>query len=69
MSRLNAEAKKKNDFFTCCQEEGVLEVLPYHECDLKSRDQPNYLTCLVHLQVQHISARYPVFVTGESIVV
>ncbi|XP_075998383.1 uncharacterized protein tasor2 isoform X2 [Genypterus blacodes] len=62
----NAEAKKKKDFLTCCQEDGMLEVLPYHECDLKSKDQPNYLTCLVHLQVQHISSRYPVFVTDTT---
>lgn len=41
-------------------------MLPYHECDRLSRDQPDYLACLVHLQVQNISARYPVFITGES---
>uniref|UniRef100_A0A673BWI8 Uncharacterized LOC115421242 n=1 Tax=Sphaeramia orbicularis TaxID=375764 RepID=A0A673BWI8_9TELE len=48
-----------------CQDEGILELLPYHECDLMSRQQPDYLTCLCHLQVQNISARYPVYVTGE----
>ena len=65
MSRLSVEAKKKNRFINWCQEIGLLEVLPYHECDLLSRDQPDYLTCLVHLQVQNISARYPIFITGE----
>uniref|UniRef100_A0A665WHL6 Uncharacterized protein n=1 Tax=Echeneis naucrates TaxID=173247 RepID=A0A665WHL6_ECHNA len=52
-------------FLNSCQETGILEVLPYHECDLMSRDQPDYLTCLIRLQVQNISARYPIFITGE----
>uniref|UniRef100_A0A3Q4BBI1 Uncharacterized protein n=1 Tax=Mola mola TaxID=94237 RepID=A0A3Q4BBI1_MOLML len=65
-ARLSAEAKEKNLFINWCQEIGLLEVLPYHECDLLSRDQPDYLTCLVHLQVQNISARYPVFITDRS---
>lgn len=66
-SRLSAEAKEKKHFLNWCQEAGIVEVLPYHECDLTSRDQPDYLTCLVHLQVQNISARYPVFITGEKL--
>lgn len=66
-SRLNTEAKEKTRFLNWCQEVGILEVLPYHECDLMSRDQPDYLTCLVRLQVQNISARYPVFITGETL--
>lgn len=67
MSRLSAEAKEKKCFINWCQEVGILEVLPYHECDLLSRDQPDYLTCLVRLQVQNISARYTVFITGETL--
>lgn len=67
ISRLSAEAKEKKQFLNVCQEAGILEVLPYHECDLMSRDQPDYLTCLVRLQVQNISARYPVFITGETL--
>lgn len=66
-SRLSVEAKEKKHFLNFCQEAGLLEVLPYHECDLMSRDLPNYLTCLVRLQVQNISARYPVFITGETL--
>lgn len=66
ISRLSAEAKEKKHFFSWCQDVGILDVLPYHECDLTSRDQPDYLTCLVHLQVQNISARYHVFLTGET---
>uniref|UniRef100_A0A3B5A5S4 Uncharacterized LOC103371967 n=1 Tax=Stegastes partitus TaxID=144197 RepID=A0A3B5A5S4_9TELE len=66
-ARLSAEAKEKKDFLNWGQDTGILEVLPYHECDLMSRDQPDYLTCLVRLQVQNISSRYPVFITGETL--
>ncbi|KAM8751226.1 uncharacterized protein tasor2 isoform 2-T2 [Acanthopagrus schlegelii] len=65
-ARLSTEAKEKTKFLNWCQEMGILEVLPYHECDLMSRDQPDYLTCLVRLQVQNISARYPVFITDTT---
>uniref|UniRef100_A0A3Q3LYG5 Uncharacterized protein n=1 Tax=Labrus bergylta TaxID=56723 RepID=A0A3Q3LYG5_9LABR len=66
-ARLSQEAKEKKQLLNWCQEAGIIEVLPYHECDLMSRDQPDYLTCLVRLQVQNISARYTVFITGETI--
>ncbi|KAG8012769.1 hypothetical protein GBF38_020668 [Nibea albiflora] len=66
-ARLSAEAKEKKHFLNWCHEVGLLEVLPYHECDLMSKDQPDYLSCLVRLQVQNISARYPVFITGETL--
>uniref|UniRef100_A0A3P8RYM0 Uncharacterized protein n=1 Tax=Amphiprion percula TaxID=161767 RepID=A0A3P8RYM0_AMPPE len=66
-ARLSAEAKEKKDFLHWGQDAGILEVLPYHECDLMSRDQPDYLTCLMRLQVQNVSSRYPVFITGETL--
>ncbi|KAM9376857.1 uncharacterized protein tasor2 isoform 2-T2 [Pholidichthys leucotaenia] len=65
-ARLSADAKEKKYFIDWAQDTGILEVLPYHECDMVSKDQPNYLTCLVRLQVQKISARFPVFVTDKS---
>lgn len=68
INRLSAEAKEKTHFLNWCQDTGILEVLPYHDCDLMSKDQPDYLTCLVHLQVQNILARYPVFITGEILI-
>ncbi|CAG08688.1 unnamed protein product [Tetraodon nigroviridis] len=63
---LSGEAREKKNFISWCQEAGILEVLPYHECDRLSRDQPDYLACLVRLQVQNVSARYPIFITGET---
>ncbi|XP_034001816.1 uncharacterized protein tasor2 isoform X2 [Trematomus bernacchii] len=65
-ARLSLEGKEKQNFLNCCQEAGIVEVLPYHECDLMSRDGPDYLACLVRLQVQNISARYPVFITDTT---
>ncbi|XP_034541270.1 uncharacterized protein tasor2 [Notolabrus celidotus] len=65
-ARLSAEAKEKQNFLNWCQEAGILEVLPYHECDLMSRDLPDYLTCLVRLQVQNITARFTVFITDAT---
>ncbi|XP_029909583.1 uncharacterized protein tasor2 isoform X2 [Myripristis murdjan] len=65
-ARLSAAAKEKKHFMSCCQEAGIVEVLPYHECDLMSRDRPDYLNCLVRLQVQNISARFPVFITDTA---
>ncbi|KAF4072527.1 hypothetical protein AMELA_G00264050 [Ameiurus melas] len=62
-ARCSPEAQRRKQFIDCCQEAGIVEVLPYHECDVISRDRPDYLRCLVHLQIQNISARFPVFVT------
>ncbi|XP_058841926.1 uncharacterized protein LOC117419802 isoform X2 [Acipenser ruthenus] len=56
----------KKFFMDCCQEAGIVEVLPYHECDLISQGKPEYLNCMLRLQVQHISARFAVFITDEA---
>lgn len=63
--RFGAEAEERKRFISWCQDVGILEVLPYHECDPLSRDQPDYLSCMIRLQVQNISSRYSVFVTGK----
>ncbi|MBN3275991.1 F208B protein, partial [Polyodon spathula] len=56
----------KKFFMNCCQEAGIMEVLPYHECDLISQGKPEYLNCMLRLQVQHITARFAVFITDEA---
>ncbi|MEQ2205425.1 hypothetical protein XENOCAPTIV_028700, partial [Xenoophorus captivus] len=65
-ARLSEEANQKKLFVYWCQDAGILEVLPYHECDQMTRDQPDYLECLLRLQVQHISSRFPVFITDTT---
>ncbi|XP_036435276.1 uncharacterized protein tasor2 isoform X2 [Colossoma macropomum] len=62
-ARCSPEAQTRKHFMDCCQEAGIVEVLPYHECDVISRDRPDYLRCLVRLQIQNASARFPVFIT------
>ncbi|XP_014003203.2 uncharacterized protein isoform X3 [Salmo salar] len=65
-ARSSAEAQGKKSFMDICQEAGMVEVLPYHECDVISRTRPNYLHCLIRLQVQNVSARLPVFITDTT---
>ncbi|XP_034032038.1 uncharacterized protein tasor2 isoform X2 [Thalassophryne amazonica] len=65
-ARMSTEAKKKKQFTQWCQEAGILEVLPYHECDIVSRERADYLTCLVRLQIQNISSRFTVFLTDKT---
>ncbi|XP_072537564.1 uncharacterized protein tasor2 isoform X2 [Salminus brasiliensis] len=65
-ARCSPEAQMRKNFMDCCQEAGIVEVLPYHECDVISRDRPDYLRCLVRLQIQNASARFPVFITDTQ---
>lgn len=67
ISRLSKEANDMKKHLNWGLDAGILEVLPYHECDLMSKDQPDYLKCLLHLQVQNITYRYSVFITGETV--
>ncbi|KAK7136215.1 hypothetical protein R3I94_014762 [Phoxinus phoxinus] len=62
-ARSSPEGSKKQQFIDCCQKAGIVEVLPYHECDVISRDRPDYLFCLTRLQIQNASVRFPVFIT------
>ncbi|XP_018602833.1 uncharacterized protein tasor2 isoform X2 [Scleropages formosus] len=61
--RTSMDAKKRKQFLDWCQEAGIVETLPYHECDILSGGQPDYLSCLLHLQAQHATARFAVFIT------
>ncbi|CAL8261380.1 unnamed protein product [Merluccius merluccius] len=65
-ARFSAEDTEKKHLMKCCQETGIVEVLPYHECDHMSRDHPSYLNCLSQLQVHNVTARFPVFVTDKT---
>ncbi|XP_067250590.1 protein TASOR 2 isoform X1 [Chanodichthys erythropterus] len=62
-ARSSPEGSKKQQFIDFCQKAGIVEVLPYHECDVISRDRPDYLFCLTRLQIQNASVRFPVFIT------
>ncbi|KAL4601493.1 protein FAM208B-like, partial [Arapaima gigas] len=61
--RSSVDAKKRKQFLDWCQEAGIVQTLPYHECDVISREQPDYLHCLLHLQAQYATMRFAVFIT------
>uniref|UniRef100_A0A3P9HHQ9 Uncharacterized protein n=1 Tax=Oryzias latipes TaxID=8090 RepID=A0A3P9HHQ9_ORYLA len=65
-ARLSNEAKDMKKHLFWGLDAGILEVLPYHECDLMSKDKPDYLKCLLNLQVQNIAYRFSVFITEEG---
>ncbi|MBN3292089.1 F208B protein, partial [Polypterus senegalus] len=61
--RNNSTDHAKKYFMDFCQEAGIVDVLPYHDCDLISQDRPMYLECMQRLQVQYIASRLAVFLT------
>ncbi|XP_051786870.1 protein TASOR 2 [Erpetoichthys calabaricus] len=61
--RKNSTDHAKKYFMDFCQEAGIVDVLPYHDCDLVSQDRPMYLECMQRLQVQYIASRLAVFLT------
>ncbi|XP_026124856.1 uncharacterized protein LOC113106975 isoform X2 [Carassius auratus] len=65
-ARSSPEASKKQQFLDFCQKAGIVEVLPYHNCDVMSRDRPDYLSCLTRLQIQNASVRFHVFITDTT---
>ncbi|XP_054896948.1 uncharacterized protein tasor2 isoform X2 [Poeciliopsis prolifica] len=65
-ARLSEEANEKKLLMYWCQDAGITDVLPYHECDQMTRDQPDYLACLLRLQAQHVSSRFLVFITDAT---
>uniref|UniRef100_A0A8C7YG35 DUF3715 domain-containing protein n=1 Tax=Oryzias sinensis TaxID=183150 RepID=A0A8C7YG35_9TELE len=65
-ARLSNEANDMKKHLFWGLDAGILEVLPYHECDLVSKDKPDYLKCLLNLQVQNIAYRFSVFITEEG---
>ncbi|XP_078409154.1 uncharacterized protein LOC144687221 [Cetorhinus maximus] len=57
-------ARRKISLLTRKIATNVVEVLPFHECD-SGQEKPDYLSCLMKLQVQKISSRFLVFLTGR----
>ncbi|TRY96243.1 hypothetical protein DNTS_033460, partial [Danionella cerebrum] len=65
LSRLNTEALDLLNLLTVYQKKHIVEFLPYHECDIPSRQAPD-LDCLIKLQAQHTQLRHIVFLTERS---
>ncbi|XP_064174582.1 uncharacterized protein tasor2 isoform X3 [Anguilla rostrata] len=62
-ARWSSGARRLKQVVDRCQEAGLAEVMPYHECDVISRARPDYLSCLLRLQAQRATVRFPVFIT------
>lgn len=50
------------------QSANIIELLHYHQCDSRPSTKAEHLKCLVNLQVQHIHARFAVFLTEKPVV-
>lgn len=64
-SRLNTNAMGLLNLLTAYQKKHLVEFLPYHECDVLSRQAPD-LECLIKLQAQHTQQRHLIFLTGSG---
>ncbi|XP_015285158.1 PREDICTED: protein FAM208B [Gekko japonicus] len=62
-ARVDPAACSKDSILRSCQGADFTEVLHYHRCDSRSAPRPEYLNCLLNLQVQNIGARLAVFLT------
>ncbi|XP_062490259.1 protein TASOR 2 isoform X2 [Pezoporus occidentalis] len=61
--RVDPNAHKKHLILRTCQGADLMEVLHYHTCDSVSPPSSEHVKCLLNLQVQHISARFAVYLT------
>lgn len=63
--RVDSIAHKKNLILKSYQSVNIIELLHYHNCDSPSPTKAEILKCLLNLQIQHISARFAVFLTDK----
>ncbi|XP_076795524.1 protein TASOR 2 isoform X3 [Arvicanthis niloticus] len=63
--RVDSIARKKNLILKSYQSVSIIDLLHYHNCDSPSSTKAEILKCLLNLQIQHISARFAVFLTGD----
>lgn len=62
---MDSVAQKKNLILKSYQSANLIELLPYHQCDFRAPTKAEHLKCLLNLQVQHVHARFAVFLTGK----
>ncbi|XP_006891942.1 PREDICTED: protein FAM208B [Elephantulus edwardii] len=66
--RVDSIAHKKNLIVKSSQSANIIEFLHYHQCDSRSSRKAENLKCLLNLQIQHIEARFAVFLTDKPTV-
>ncbi|KAM6292587.1 protein TASOR 2 [Porphyrio hochstetteri] len=59
------DAHKKHLILKSCQGANLIEVLHYHPCDSGGSPKSQHVTCLLNLQVQHVGARFAVYLTEK----
>ncbi|KAM3924346.1 protein TASOR 2 isoform 2-T2 [Leptodactylus fuscus] len=64
--RAEALSRTKLSLLKTYQQSNVVEILPYHQCDLRSKEPLDDLSCLLNLQYQHIHSRLAVYLTGTT---
>uniref|UniRef100_A0A8D0EIJ6 Transcription activation suppressor family member 2 n=2 Tax=Strigidae TaxID=30459 RepID=A0A8D0EIJ6_STROC len=65
ISRVDTNAHKKHLILKSGQGADLIEVLHYHACDAGGSPKAEYVRCLLNLQVQHVSARFAVYLTEK----
>ncbi|NWV82883.1 F208B protein, partial [Dasyornis broadbenti] len=60
---LRDDAQKKQLLLKWCRGEDLVELLHFHGCDSTAAPESRRIQCLLELQVQHISARFAVYLT------
>jgi len=66
--RVDSVAHKKNLILKSYQSADLIDLLPYHQCDSRAPSKAEHLKCLLNLQIQHIHARFAVFLTEKPTV-
>ncbi|XP_072682019.1 protein TASOR 2 isoform X3 [Canis lupus baileyi] len=66
--RVDSVAHKKNLILKSYQSAELIELLHYHQCDSRAATKAEHLKCLLSLQIQHIQARFAVFLTEKPTV-
>ncbi|KAM4812307.1 protein TASOR 2 isoform X2 [Urocitellus parryii] len=66
--RMDSIAHKKNLILKSYQSANIIELLHYHHCDSRSPTKAEILKCLINLQIQHVEARFAVFLTDKPTV-
>lgn len=61
--RAESASRVKIPLLKSYQQSNIIEILPYHRCDSRSKNLSSDLECLLSLQSQHIRSRLAVFLT------
>ncbi|CAI9549393.1 unnamed protein product, partial [Staurois parvus] len=62
-NRAESASRIKIPLLQSYQQSNIIEILPYHRCDSRSKDLSSDLECLLSLQSQHIRSRLAVCLT------